>query len=169
MNRRICRIATPLVAVLLAACSDNTGGHLSLAMSSVRPGAPVASAGVAAVSGAPAVIAAGDSTVIVLGNDTITLRSVEIVLREIELITLTPPIRAQYQIQSRQGALVNRVSDRVQQQIGLQSGDVIVQINRTPIANGEDVNRILTSYGRGGIRLYFERGGQIYATEFSLQ
>jgi serine protease Do len=91
------------------------------------------------------------------------------VLRELELITLTPPIRAQYQIQSRQGALVNRVSDRVQQQIGLQAGDVIVQINRTPIANAEDVNRLLTTYGRGGIRMYFERGGQIYATEFSLQ
>ena len=91
------------------------------------------------------------------------------VLREIELITLTPPIRAQYQIQSRQGALVNRVSERVQQQIGLQVGDVIVQINRTPITNAEAVNRILTSYGRGGIRMYFERGGQIYATEFSLQ
>jgi len=91
------------------------------------------------------------------------------VLREIELITLTPAIRAQYQIQSRQGALVNRVSDRVQQQIGLQSGDVIVQINRTPITSAEDVNRILTSYGRGGIRMYFERGGQIYATEFGLQ
>jgi serine protease Do len=91
------------------------------------------------------------------------------VLREIELITLTPPIRAQYQIQSRQGALVNRVSERVQQQIGLQSGDVIVQINRTPIQNAEAVNRILTTYGRGAIRMYFERGGQIYATEFSLQ
>ncbi|MFL5596832.1 MAG: trypsin-like peptidase domain-containing protein [Gemmatimonadaceae bacterium] len=91
------------------------------------------------------------------------------VLREIELITVTPPIRAQYQIQSRQGALVNRVSERVQQQIGLQAGDVIVQINRTPIANAEAVNRILTTYGRGGIRMYFERGGQIYATEFSLQ
>jgi serine protease Do len=91
------------------------------------------------------------------------------VLREIELITLTPQIRAQYQAQSRQGALVNRVSDRVQQQIGLQSGDVIVQINRTPIATAEDVNRILTSYGRGALRMYFERGGQIYATEFSLQ
>ena len=91
------------------------------------------------------------------------------VLREIELITLTPAIRAQYQIQSRQGALVNRVSDRVQQQIGLQSGDVIVQMNRTPISNAETVNRILTTYGRGGIRMYFERGGQIYATEFSLQ
>jgi serine protease Do len=91
------------------------------------------------------------------------------VLKEIELISLTPPIRAQYQIQSRQGALVNRVSERVQQQIGLQSGDVIVQINRTPIQNAEAVNRILTTYGRGGIRMYFERGGQIYATEFSLQ
>jgi serine protease Do len=91
------------------------------------------------------------------------------VLREIELITVTPPIRAQYQIQSRQGALVNRVSERVQQQIGLQSGDVIVQINQSPITNAETVNRILTNYGRGGLRLYFERSGRIYATEFSLQ
>lgn len=91
------------------------------------------------------------------------------VLREIELITLTPAIRAQYQLQSRQGALVTRASDRVQLQIGLQSGDVIVQINRTPIANAQDVNRILTTSGRGLIRLYFERGGQIDAIEFSLQ
>lgn len=91
------------------------------------------------------------------------------VLRELELISLTPPIRAQYEIQSRQGALVNRVSDRVQQQIGLEAGDVIVQINRTPVPDAQTVNRILTTYGRGGIRLYFERGGQIYATEFSFQ
>ena len=91
------------------------------------------------------------------------------VLREIELISVTPPIRAQYQIQSRRGALVNRVSERVQQQIGIQAGDVIVQINRTPTPDADAVNRILTAYGRGGIRLYFERGGQIYATEFSLQ
>ncbi|MFN2635983.1 MAG: trypsin-like peptidase domain-containing protein [Gemmatimonadaceae bacterium] len=90
------------------------------------------------------------------------------VLKEIELITLTPAIRAQYQAQSRQGALVNRVSERVQQQIGIQAGDVIVQINQTPIADAESVNRLLTS-GRGGVRMYFERGGRIYATEFSLQ
>jgi serine protease Do len=91
------------------------------------------------------------------------------VLRELELITLTPAIRAQYQVQSRQGALVTRASDRVQQQIGLQAGDVIVQINRTPIVNAQDVNRILTTFGRGLIRMYFERGGQIIAIEFSLQ
>jgi S1-C subfamily serine protease len=91
------------------------------------------------------------------------------VLRELELITLTPAIRAQYQVQSRQGAVVTRASDRVQQQIGLQAGDVIVQINRTPIVNAQDVNRILTTFGRGLIRMYFERGGQINAIEFSLQ
>lgn len=91
------------------------------------------------------------------------------VLRELELITLTPAIRAQYQIQSRQGALVNRVSERVQQQLGIQSGDVIVQLNRTPITDAESVNRFLTTYGRGVIRLYFERGGAVYSTEFSLQ
>ncbi|MGH7652474.1 MAG: trypsin-like peptidase domain-containing protein [Gemmatimonadaceae bacterium] len=91
------------------------------------------------------------------------------VLRELELISLTPAIRAQYQIQSRQGALVTRVSARVQQQLGIQSGDVIVQINRTPITDAESVNRILTNYGSGAVRMYFERGGQIYATEFSLQ
>ena len=89
------------------------------------------------------------------------------VLREIELITLTPAIRAQYTIRSRQGALVNRVSERVQQQIGIQTGDVIVQINRIPIPDAQAVERILTSYGRGGLRMYFERGGQVYATEFS--
>jgi serine protease Do len=91
------------------------------------------------------------------------------VLQELELITLTPAIRAQYQIQSRQGALVNRVSERVQQQLGIQSGDVIVQLNRTPITDAELVNRFLTTYGRGVIRLYFERGGAVYSTEFSLQ
>ena len=89
------------------------------------------------------------------------------VLREIELITLTPAIREQYSIRSRQGAVVNRVSDRVKEQIGIQTGDVIVQINRIPIPDAEAVQRILTTYGRGGLRMYFERGGQIYATEFS--
>jgi serine protease Do len=91
------------------------------------------------------------------------------VLRELELITVTAPIRAQYQIQTRQGALVNRVSERVQQQIGIQAGDVIVQINRTPITDAQAVNRLLTNYVPGPVRMYFERGGQIYATEFRLQ
>jgi hypothetical protein len=42
------------------------------------------------------------------------------VLRELEMITVTSPFRAHYQFLSRQGALVTRAIDRVQQQIGLQ-------------------------------------------------
>jgi hypothetical protein len=85
MNSTLRLFTVPLAALALAACADTTGGHVSLALSSVRPGAPIASAGVASVAGAPAVVTAGDSTVIVMGNDTIVLRSVELVLREIEL------------------------------------------------------------------------------------
>ena len=91
------------------------------------------------------------------------------VLREIELITLTPAIRGERDIRSVQGALVGKVSDRVRSQIGLEPGDVIVQINRTPVTDAQSVEKILNAYGRGVIRLYFERGGQIYSTEFGLQ
>ncbi|HLZ45851.1 MAG TPA: hypothetical protein VKQ05_09270 [Gemmatimonadales bacterium] len=78
-------LSAPVLTALLAACADSTGGHLSLALSSVRPGAPVASSGLSNVAAAPAVVTAGDSTVITLANDTIILRSVQLVLRKIEL------------------------------------------------------------------------------------
>lgn len=91
------------------------------------------------------------------------------VLSELELISVTPAIRGERQIRSVQGALIGRVSDRVRSQIGLEPGDVIVQINRTPVTDAQSVERILNAYGRGIIRLYFERGGQIYSTEFGLQ
>ena len=75
------------IPVMLAAtaCTEGTTGAVSLAMSTARPaGAPLASAPLGVVT-APRVTTAGDSTVITLGNDTIILRSVELVLREIEL------------------------------------------------------------------------------------
>lgn len=84
MNSRISLLGAPLVAVFFAACSDN-GGHLSLSMSSVRPALPIASAGLSGGLASPAVVTAGDSTVIVLGNDSIILRSAQLVLREVEL------------------------------------------------------------------------------------
>ena len=92
------------------------------------------------------------------------------VLREIELVTLTPAIRAQRSVRSAQGAAVYRVSERVAQEIGLQEGDVIVQVNRAPVASAEEVARALDALaGRGPIRLYFERAGRIYSTDFSIR
>jgi hypothetical protein len=77
--------AIPVVLLVVAACSEGTTGAVSLSLTTARPGgAPLAAAPVG-ITRSPQVTTAGDSTVITLGNDTIVLRSVELVLREIEL------------------------------------------------------------------------------------
>jgi serine protease Do len=92
------------------------------------------------------------------------------VLRELELITLTTQIRADRNITSRRGALIYRVSDRVASDLGIQAGDVIVQINRTPIESADDAARAIDAYGgRGLIRMYYERAGRMYFTDFIIR
>jgi len=92
------------------------------------------------------------------------------VLRELQLVTLTPAIRAERGIRSSRGALIYKASDRITEELGLQAGDVIVQVNRTPIASAQDVSSALDYYaGRGVIRLFFERQGQIYPTDFVIR
>ena len=90
------------------------------------------------------------------------------VLHEIELITLTPAIRAERGLRSPSGAYIQGVSERVSNAIGLQQGDVIVQINRTKIASAEDAAAALNE-GVGLIAMYVERHGQYYSTEFTTQ
>src|SRR5690348_2788747 len=92
------------------------------------------------------------------------------VLKELQLVTLTPAIRAERGVLSTRGALIYKASDRISQELGMQAGDVIVQINRTPITSAEDVSRALDYYaGRGVIRLFFERQGQIFPTDFVIR
>lgn len=91
------------------------------------------------------------------------------VLREIELLTLTPAIKVERGIRSARGALVSRVSQRVAEQLGLQEGDVIVQINRIPINDAPSAAQALNATGRSGVVMYLERGGRIYTTEFVIQ
>jgi len=92
------------------------------------------------------------------------------VLREMQLVTLTPAIRAERNIRRANGALVQSVSSRVADQLGIQAGDVILQINRVPVADAQAAARALDYYGgRGGIVMYIERQGQVYTTEFAIQ
>ncbi len=92
------------------------------------------------------------------------------VLKELELISLTPTIRAERNIKNNQGALIATVSQTVSNSLGIQSGDVIVQINNTPVTDAQQVKRLLESLaGRGQSRMYFERGGRILFTEFSIK
>jgi serine protease Do len=92
------------------------------------------------------------------------------VLRELEIVSLTPAIRAERGISALRGALVYRASDRITGELMIQTGDVIVQINRTPVTSAEDASRALDYYaGRGPIRLFFERQGQISYTDFVIR
>ncbi len=92
------------------------------------------------------------------------------VLRELELITVTPQIRAERSITTQRGALIYRVSERVAADLGIQAGDVIIQINRTPIESADDAARAIDAYaGRGLIRMYYERAGRAYFTDFIIR
>ncbi len=85
------------------------------------------------------------------------------VLRELELVTVTDAIRQERRVQSRAGALVVRASDRLQSELGLQSGDVIVQIGNTPITTADLAARAIDAYAaRGTVQLWYERGGRIF-------
>ena len=66
-------------------CTESTTAGAALSFSTrPAPGLPL-SASLVGSPGRASVVAAGDSTILTLGNDTIIIRSVELVLREIEL------------------------------------------------------------------------------------
>jgi serine protease Do len=92
------------------------------------------------------------------------------VLKEIELVTLTPAIRTERGVRASQGAVVYRVSARVTEELGVQAGDVIVQVNRSAVTDAQQAGRLLESLtGRGPIRMLIERGGFLYPIDFQIR
>jgi serine protease Do len=92
------------------------------------------------------------------------------VLREIELTSLTPTLRAERGVMSSQGALVTNVSDRVRDEIGLSVGDVILQVNNTPVRTADDVVRAINQApARTVTRISFERRGARYYSDFVIR
>jgi serine protease Do len=86
------------------------------------------------------------------------------VLRDLQLVNVTPAIQAERSIRSEHGALIFRITPEVSQATGLQAGDVIVGINRTPVRSASEVGDLLQT--RAGVhRVYFERDGQINFTD----
>jgi serine protease Do len=82
------------------------------------------------------------------------------VLEDIELITVTPQIRAERGLASDSGAMIAGLSDDSSRQLGLRPGDVIVQINRAPVRSAEGLAAIFQSLtGTGRMDVYFERNG----------
>lgn len=92
------------------------------------------------------------------------------VLRDLELATVTPAIREERRLRSNSGALIVRAGQATAEELGVQPGDVIVQINQARIASAADAARALEYYGgRGVIRMFVERGGSIFTTDFIMR
>jgi serine protease Do len=92
------------------------------------------------------------------------------VLKELELVTLTAAMKAERSIRSRSGALIVRVGQTVANELGVQAGDLIVGINQTAVTSAEDVAKAIDdNVRRGAIKMFVERGGTIYTTDFYIR
>jgi serine protease Do len=87
------------------------------------------------------------------------------VLQDLQLINVTPAIQAERGIRSERGALIFRISPQVSRATGLQSGDVILAINRAQVRNASQVADLLNVRPGQVIRIYVEREGQITFTD----
>ena len=89
------------------------------------------------------------------------------ILEDLELITVTPEVRAERGVRSDRGALVVVISPELQSQLGFIVGDVILQINNVRVSTAEAAARVLGRLrGHGTIQIYFERGGGLQVVSF---
>ena len=92
------------------------------------------------------------------------------VLKGLDLVSVTPAIRAEKGIRSQQGALIVRIADAIAQATGMQQGDVIVAIDRTPVRRAQQVADLLNAmHPRESMRFYLERSGRIVYTDLAFQ
>jgi len=92
------------------------------------------------------------------------------VLRELELVTVTPAIAAERNLRRASGALIYNISQNASEQTGLVKGDVIVQINNRAISSAQDVANIIDSLrGAATLQVVVARQGQYFITRFGVR
>jgi serine protease Do len=89
------------------------------------------------------------------------------ILEDLEVISVTPEIRAERDLRSESGALISEISESLSRNLGLARGDVILQINDTRVNTAEDAGRALEELGRGSrVVIYLERNGSLQIKQF---
>ncbi|HET9948158.1 MAG TPA: trypsin-like peptidase domain-containing protein, partial [Longimicrobiales bacterium] len=89
------------------------------------------------------------------------------VLQDIEVITVTPQIRAERGLVSEAGAMIAGISEELGNRLGLRVGDVIVGINRTPIRSAGQLADIFENLrGSGRMVVTLERNGGYSVRDF---
>jgi len=82
---KLVKLVALALLFVVAACSDSTMGTVSFSLTARNAVAPAPSAALSGAAPAPSVTAAGDSTLIVLGNDSVIVRRAQLVVRKVEL------------------------------------------------------------------------------------
>jgi serine protease Do len=81
-------------------------------------------------------------------------------LEQMELITVTPGIRAERTLNYETGALIVNIERDLESRIGLRAGDVILQIDRWRVESAEQAAEVLRR-ASGNVAVYIERNGEV--------
>ncbi len=112
--------------------------------------------------------ASGERAVRVVPGDIPSMAAARIqALRDFQLVTLTPAIRAERGLAGERGALIVGLSEQARN-LGLREGDLILQINRMRVGSAEEAAQALQAAAGGWVVMYVERQGRIGAVQFSI-
>ena len=89
-------------------------------------------------------------------------------LGDMRLITVTPAIKQERGLSRDHGALIYEIGSATRRSTGLRRDDVVLQINRQRIDDARQVQEAfhLAVGSRSPIRVFVERDGGIFATDF---
>ena len=92
------------------------------------------------------------------------------VLGDVQVVTLTPAIRQERNVQVNQGVLIYALGDDTRRATGLAPGDVVFQVNRQRVGTAQALRAAFAQAAGGqAITLWFERNGMIGRTSFYVQ
>lgn len=92
------------------------------------------------------------------------------VLGDLEVVTMTPAIRQERNIQVEGGVLIHQLGAASQRATSLQPGDVIFQINRQRVTDAAELQRAFrAATGGNAITVWFERRGNVGRSTFYVQ
>lgn len=173
--------------------ADNFGRSRGVRVARITPGSPAAGAGIQ--TGSRLVRAGGsfmatplDYDAVLLGlragdrielefegRDPVQVQTVPLppvsvdtveLVRDLEVVTVTPAIQAEKGLVVAEGALVVRISPVLSERTGLAAGDVILRLNNTRLRTAREAADALqrTQQSRQRFYLYYEREGLIVRT-----
>ncbi len=89
-------------------------------------------------------------------------------LEQMQLVTVTPGIRAERNLGYDTGALILSIEPELEGRIGFRAGDVILQINRIGVTSAEQAADIFRRVS-GNVAVYIERNGGVIVRQLSFR